>query len=150
MDDPRARVQLLATHLQEDPENLAVQLGGGPAHGPWQFEGGPMSATAQILLHAGAQTAHVCDALGLPCDRQSIYGALATNFVLAAACARLNYWTDAHPLPALGDSQGAWDCYVRNWRPGRPRPEHWHANYAAALAAVEAYAAVDSAPDSAT
>ncbi len=34
--------------------------------------------------------------------------------------ARLLLWTDAKPLPAIGDEQGAWDYYLRNWRPGKP------------------------------
>jgi hypothetical protein len=67
-----------------------------------------------------------------------VYAALVEDDVLAAGFARLGLWADPQPLPAIGDVHGGWDCYLRNWRPGRPRPEHWGDNYDAACAAVGA------------
>ena len=37
--------------------------------------------------------------------------------VLAAGLARLLLWTDPSRLPRLGDADGAWQLYVRTWRP---------------------------------
>lgn len=53
------------------------------------------------------------------------------------------FWTargilalDPAPLPAIGDIQGAWDCYIKNWRPGKPRLNDWRASYEIALDAI--------------
>lgn len=46
--------------------------------------------------------------------------------MLAAAFARLLSRADRKPLPALDTSHDeAWDCHVRNWRPGKPHRETW-------------------------
>ncbi len=56
--------------------------------------------------------------------------------MLAAAFARLLLLTDAKPLPQIGDVQGAWAYYVRNWRPGKPHPDTWPGLYKQAQAAL--------------
>ena len=28
---------------------------------------------------------------------------------------------------AVDDADGAWECYLRTWRPGKPHPETWAA-----------------------
>jgi hypothetical protein len=56
--------------------------------------------------------------------------------VFAATMARLLLFTDAEPLPRLGDADGSWNYYLRNWRPGKPHPKTWRALYDAATASV--------------
>jgi hypothetical protein len=132
----RARVELLAISGIEASWSARVQGGGGPAHGLWQFEGGPMSGTAQVMLHAPSQLGLVCEGLGLAVDRNELYNALIVNDRLACVLARLLLWTDPKPLPALGDEAEGWHCYVRNWHPGAPRPNEWPEIYKRSLAAV--------------
>lgn len=38
--------------------------------------------------------------------------------MLAAGLARLLLYTDPARLPGLGDEEGAWQLYLRTWRPG--------------------------------
>ena len=49
--------------------------------------------------------------------------------VIDAVFARLLFWTDPLPLPAVGDVEGAWQCYLRTWNPGAysrgTPPERW-------------------------
>ncbi|MCY1303002.1 hypothetical protein D9M70_526890 [compost metagenome] len=73
----------------------------------------------------------------------AIWRALEHDDVLAAGFARLLLWSDPKPLPLAGDEQGAFDLYLRTWRPGayhRGTPEQksalrqkFHAHYANAL-----------------
>jgi len=67
-----------------------------------------------------------------------VYWALLTDDLLACAIARLILWCDPNPLPAIGDADGAWRCYVETWRPGKPHAIRWAANYQMALDAVGA------------
>src|SRR5690606_12884686 len=46
------------------------------------------------------------------------YGRLHADDVLAAAFARLLLWTNPSLLPFIGDEEGAWQAYLREWRPG--------------------------------
>lgn len=48
----------------------------------------------------------------------AVHPALEVDDVLAAGFARLLLWTDPHRLPAVGDVEGAWQLYLRTWRPG--------------------------------
>ena len=57
--------------------------------------------------------------------------------VLAAAFARLLLFTDPAKLPKLGDADGAWQLYLRTWRPGKPHPHTWPDLYAQALEATD-------------
>lgn len=143
-DGAQARVMLLAFGGQETGYRTRVQLGGGPGHGFWQNE---PEGVADVI----ANDAVVRDALGL-CARCAVspvgkdaYWALTTDDAFACAIARLMLFCDPHRLPELGDQDGAWECYLRNWRPGKPRPQDWSANYAAALAAVQADASGSAA-----
>lgn len=140
MDTPAARVMLLAIGLQESGLTARAQIvnGGarGPARGLWQFENG---GGVRGVLEDKSTTElarKVCSALGVPATRFDVWGTLEHSDVLAAAFARLFLWTDRGPLPAVGDQQAGWDCYLRTWRPGKPHPDRWPGNYAAALAAV--------------
>lgn len=133
MDTPEARVMLLAISGQEAACTARCQANDGPAHGLWQFERG--GGVKGVLLHdASAYLAKsVCAARRVAADAQSVWVALETDDVLAAAFARLLLFTDRARLPSLGAEGLAWDYYKRNWRPGKPHPDRWPANYRAAL-----------------
>ncbi len=131
-----AEVMLLAIGLQESRFAHRRQIG-GPARGFWQFEQG--GGVRGVLRHtATAGHARVlCEARHVAPTESAVYAALEHDDVLAAGFARLLLWSDAAPLPALGDSDAAWVLYVRVWRPGEPHPETWEGLYALALAEVD-------------
>jgi len=109
------------------------------ARGYWQFEstwGGPV-ALNDVMMSTGRQIEAVCAALDIPCDERALYEACAWNDTLACAMARLLLWLHPAPLPAVGDKEGGWQYYLRQWRPGAPHPSAWGARYDAALAAVK-------------
>lgn len=140
MDSVAASVLLYATSRQENPKRLPQQVG-GPAVGDYQFEKG--GGVKGVMTHkAVADYAKiVCATLGISWDAGSIYEELKTDPVLAAALARILYYTDPKALPAVGDEIGAWALYLRTWRPGAyaRQPEElrakWRKNYADAMAA---------------
>ncbi len=134
-DTPEARLMLLAIGLQESRFMHRRQIG-GPARGFWQFEQG--GGVAGVLNHVASKkkARALCDArdvVPLPAD---VYYRLEHDDVLAAGFARLLLLTDAKPLPQIGDVQGAWAYYVRNWRPGKPHPDAWPGLYKQAQAAL--------------
>ena len=133
MTSPRALVMLLTIGQQESGMTARVQHGGGPARGLWQFEEG--GGVRGVLMHPATQAfaVHACQARDVLPTTPTAWAALARDDVLAAAFARLLLFADPRPLPELGDEAGAWECYARNWRPGKPRRETWGAFYAAAL-----------------
>lgn len=148
MTSELAELQLLATTLQEDPEQRRRQWPTGPARGLWQFEPGTERSRGGvwgIYLHKASREPlrELCAARGVAFDPAAIYQALQDDDVLAAGCARLLLYTDPHELPALGDVQAALELYLRTWRPGaytngtaEKRAEleqKWAKNYADAL-----------------
>ena len=132
MESPRARVMSLAIGLQESRFEHTHQIG-GPAHGWWQFERG--GGVRGVLNHAASRgyARELCLAQGVPAEVGPAFDAIEHDQVLAAGFARLLLWTDPKALPALGDVNGAWDLYIRTWRPGKPHPETWPGLYARAL-----------------
>ena len=144
MDTPRARVLLQAIGLQESRFECRRQLGNGPARGFWQFEQGTRASKGGVwgvYLHPASAgfLRQLCVARGVQHSPTDIWRAIEHDDVLAAGLARLLLWTDALPLPALGDEAGAWDLYARRcWRPGKPHPETWPGFYARALRFVGA------------
>lgn len=138
MASPEATVLLLAIGLQESGLVHQRQIG-GPATGLWQFERG--GGVRGVLTHPSVymHARLVCEARGIPTLPlnplvDAVHEALAgEDDVLDAAFARLLLWTDPRPLPALGDEIGAWDYYVRNWRPGKPHISRWPSCYNRAL-----------------
>lgn len=127
---------LLAIQLQEDRELRRRQWPKGPARGAWQFEKG--GGVRGVLRHdkTAAIARDVCAARGVSATEQKVWEALEHDDVLACCFARLLLWTDAKPLPLLGDEDAAWSCYLRTWRPGKPRHDEWPENYREALTAV--------------
>lgn len=136
MDSVSAVAQMLAIGLQESRFEHRRQIG-GPARGFWQFEQG--GGVRGVLRHSSSRehAQAVCRARNVIATESAVYTALEHDDVLAAAFARLLLWTDPKPLPALGDEQGAWDLYLRVWRPGKPHRHTWNALYAAAMEALE-------------
>lgn len=143
MDGKEARVQMLAMGLQESRFEYTYQIvqgrpeAKGPARGYWQFERG--GGVRGVLSHASSKqhALLVCAERGVEPDARTVWDRLEYDPVLAAAFARLLLWTDPRSLPALGDAQGAWDLYIRTWRPGKPHRHTWDAFYARALRAVQ-------------
>lgn len=146
MRSAQATIILLAMQLQEAPNQEQKQIG-GPAVGIWQFEkGGGIKGTLQHDASSRLAVA-VCQALGIAPNRAAVYAALQTkDDVLDACFARLLLWTDPHKLPAVGDVEGAFQIYLRVWRPGaytrgsdakrRELRQKWSVNYAKALEQV--------------
>jgi hypothetical protein len=145
MDKPKARVMLLAIGLQESRFMYRAQkIAGqpylkGPARGYWQMERG--GGVIGVMTHpATNEYAHaLCGTRGVPFDSVLVHARLEDDDILAAAFARLLLWADRQPLPALDASHDdAWSCYVRNWRPGKPRRESWDEFHAQARGQVVA------------
>lgn len=133
-DSAEARVMLLAIGLQESRMVHRRQLGGGPARGLWQFERGG-GVRGVMLHHSSSRYARACCLIaGVAPIVDEVHEAIEHDDVLACAMARLLLWTDPAPLPDLGDSEGAWAYYIRNWRPGKPHRHTWTDQYARAVA----------------
>ena len=141
MDSPAARVMLLAIALQESGLKARAQAGGGPARGLWQFE---LSGGCDgVLRHRKTRdlARRLCAESGIDATPQGLHWRIEHDDILACQAARLLLWTDPAPLPATlalnsYDADGAWALYLRTWRPGRPRYEHWPAHYTTARATV--------------
>ncbi len=133
----QSRLLLLVTAGQESDWSSRRQIVAPgvppPARGFWQCEKG--GAVIDVMARCPTQLRAICAYLSIPYDIESIFEALAWNDLLALAIARLEYWLDPRVLPAIGDVDGGWAYYIRNWRPGAPRPKDWPAYYAAAMAA---------------
>lgn len=136
MTSREAEVMLLAIGLQESRLTHRRQIG-GPARGLWQFERG--GGVAGVLRHPVSRdhAVRVCDARGVAPVPEQVYQRLEHDDVLAAGLARLLLFTDPAKLPGLGDEEGAWQLYLRTWRPGKPHRHTWDALYAQALEAVQ-------------
>lgn len=144
MDDPRARILLLAIGLQESALKHRRQLVGGQPVGRgvglWQFEEG--GGCVGVLTHGASRDLMrwVCAARRVQPLPAPLWAALQQDDVLAAAAARLLLYTDPAPLPSLADPGAAWEYYERVWRPGDPRPAAWLTNWGRARAAIESAA----------
>lgn len=135
MDTASARLMMLAIQKQEDPEErryqvvkrtpktLAENIVGertakGPARSLWQFEEG--GGIKGVLTHKSTAEyiRGICDHFDVIPDTAHCWRAIEENDVLAACFARLLLWSDPKPMPAVGDAEGAFDLYLRTWRPG--------------------------------
>lgn len=142
LDSLAASVMVLATCLQESGFLHRVQLGNGPAHGFAQMELGKPgngAGVTGICEHPSTRdmVRTLCQARDLDFSPIAIWNAIINDDVLALGMARLGYYTNARPFPAVGDKDGAYAYYIGTWHPGKPRPETWAANYQAALSALQ-------------
>jgi len=133
MDTPEARAMLVAIALQESNLQYREQVG-GPAKGLWQWE---LPQVGLVLRHevigpmALKVLADLAYSEGTP-PFEKIHDAMQNNDILQCAFSRLMLWPDAAPLPQRDDVQGSLATYLRIWKPGRPHPEKWPANWAQA------------------
>lgn len=140
-NSPAARVQLIATGLQESRLIYRRQLGAdgkptGPAAGLLQMEQG--GGVKGVLTNPQSRSfaAQACTARQVLAEPLAVWQRLQTDDILAFAFGRLILFCDPNPLPPLNNAAAAWDCYVRNWRPGKPRRDTWDAFYSQALGAI--------------
>ena len=135
MNSPEAKALLTAICLQESGFKHRKQIG-GPALGFFMWE---LPQVGLVLRHevigpmALKVLADLAYSVGAP-PFENIHAAMQHNDVLQCAFSRLMLWPDAAPLPQQGDVQGSLATYLRVWRPGRPHPEKWPANWAQAWA----------------
>ena len=83
---------------------------------------------AGVLRHPAASALASSLTKHLP-GRRAVWLELEKDDVLAAQLARLYLWADPRPLPRRGDAAGAWNYYIRVWRPGKPHQATWAAFY---------------------
>lgn len=126
-DDPKAHRMLRAIAIQESGLMHRSQFPTGPAVGMWQFERG--GGVSGIFNHLSTRNTlrDWCVRLVVPFSISAIYEAIEFNDQLACVCARLLLYTDPFPLPV--DTTGAWEYYLRTWRPGKPRQSEWQGNW---------------------
>lgn len=98
----------------------------GPARGFLQFEQGGIRG---VMKHPASRelARAICKAHGVAFEPKSIWAEMEHDDVLCAVYGRLLLWTDPYPLPT--DEAGAWELYDRTWRPGKPHPDRWPANW---------------------
>lgn len=127
MDSHFARVNQAAIGQQESGYLVRRQYGNGPARGYWQFEEG--GGVKGVMEHKSTAelSRSVCHARGVPFVRRTVWEALETDDVLAAAFCRLLMWTDSGKLP-VSEADG-WAMYIRTWRPGKPHIDKWPASW---------------------
>lgn len=137
MKSDAAALVMLAIHYQEDPEGLGYQKvkrtaatskentipgekkwAKGPARGWWQFEEG--GGVKGVMRHPSTErlAREIIEKRWPNSDQHKVWAVLEDDHLIAAALARLLLWTDAGKLPAVGDCSGAFDLYLRVWRPG--------------------------------
>jgi hypothetical protein len=137
---PQANVLGIAIGMQESGYRTRVQDNNGPAHSFWQLEEGATerSGVRGVMNHPATRTfaMQYCAQNGLPFDAHAIWLAMAEDDDVGAAFARFLLYTNAKPLPLIGDVDGAWDYYLHTWFPGKPDQTRWGPAYAAALSAV--------------
>lgn len=131
--DDRARVLVLAIAGQETEWRARRQFS-GPARSYWQFE--RYGGVAELVQKCPAQLEAICVGADIPFTPNLVHEAMAWHDGLACAMARLLLWRDPAPLPELGDVDGGWNYYLRNWRPGAPHPDVWPVRYKTALELV--------------
>lgn len=127
-----AKAMVKAICYQESGLQWRRQRFNGPAMGFAQFEQGggvrgvmEHRATMPIILPILADMRYE----NFP---PTVWASLEHNDVLAFVFARLLLFTVPQPLPGPADVDEAWRQYQWAWRPGKPHPERWPANYAKA------------------
>lgn len=141
---PEAAVQVLAIGGQESKylsRQQIISKGGklvpeGPAVSWWQFE--KNGGVRGVIQHPAneAMERRLCAVCGVAYEPGAVWEAMKTDDVLGAGFARMLLASDPHKLPKIGDEKGAWDTYLRIWRPGKPHPATWAKAYRDAREAV--------------
>lgn len=136
MSTPKAEVILLAIGLQESRFEHRKQVG-GPAKGFWQFE--QNGGVQGVLMHPNTRwfAEDICKKRNVPAMAKDVYDRLEHDDILAACFARLLLWTDNRSIPAIGQVEKAWECYIRNWRPGQPHRHSWNILYLQAMDCIK-------------
>lgn len=143
MTSDKAKVMMVAICLQESGLRTRRQYGNGPARGLAQFEMGSKASRGGVwgvYLHNASHEMlrQLCRDHDVNFEPHAIWSMLEYNDQFALGVARLLLWTDAKPLPEIGDEKGAWELYAdRLWRPGKPRPDEWPGNYGTAVGVVQ-------------
>lgn len=124
MRSNKALVMMIAIGLQESRLIHRKQIG-GPAKGLFQFERG--GGVRGVLNHQATKqiSRELCVGLMGTDNLQAVYDELEHSDVLAAIFCRLLLWTDPRSLPSICDVDGAWNLYIRTWRPGKPHRHTW-------------------------
>ena len=128
MGHTNAEHLLLAIALQESNARHRWQIK-GPARGYWQFE--KYGGCKGVLEHRSTRghAAALLEEIDIHTTLDAAWEALPFSELLQAGFARLLLWTHPHPLPAPVNASAAWTYYLNLWRPGRPGPDRWVANY---------------------
>lgn len=135
---PESRLIVLATGGQETQYRTRQQDGGEPARGLFQMQ---YNCVLDVMHNPASGNAvwNLCGSLGVTYGSHAMFDALLTNDEFAACMCRLAFWCDPRPLPEVGDVLGAWNCYERVQRPGKPSYTRWKQTaYPQALAAIQA------------
>jgi hypothetical protein len=142
MDSERARVMLFGIGLQEsrfEHRRQLVKVRGelqpvGPAKSFWQGEltGGMCSG---VKNHPATRfwAHHLCQVRRCDFTARAMWNAIESDDVLAAGLARLLLFSDPRTLPQVDDANGAWNLYIRTWRPGKPHRQTWDRCHADAV-----------------
>ncbi len=132
LGSPQAWHQMLANGLQESGLRARCQVlpggGRGPAHGLWQNEIGGVRAVIGNPA-TSAMAAVLCHARGADFEATDVWRRVEFDDVLAAGFARLLLWADPKRLPDRHQQDQGWALYLSAWRPGKPRPAEWSANW---------------------
>ena len=141
---PKAELLVLAIGGQESKYTSRQQIiskngklvAEGPATSWWQFE--RAGGVRGVIQHPAneADERRLCAAVGVPYEEKAVWEAMKHDDVLGAGFARLFLASDPKRLPEIGDVKGAWDYYLRIWRPGKPHPATWAKAYSDARKAV--------------
>jgi hypothetical protein len=130
-DTPDARRFLLAIALQESSLAHRRQMIGGTESGAaasfYQFEVG--GGCKGVLTHPSAakRMQELCAAFNVTPTPAGLWEAMRYHDIIATIAARLLIYTLPSKLPTTA-AEG-WKQYLSAWRPGRPRPETWEANW---------------------
>lgn len=134
-DTPAARRFMLAIAFQESRLAHRRQVGNsgledGPAVSFWQFEKG--GGVRGVLTHPSAKSymLKICEMYNVEPTEQGLWDAMRYNDVVAGCAARLLFYVLPKALPTT--AQEGWDQYEAAWRPGKPKPDTWGSNWAAA------------------